>query len=189
MGSHEPNLPGRAEWITYGERPIYESRWLRLNLVDVKSPDGTRFEHHVVRMQRVVVAAVLNDEGDKLLMMRRHRFIDDSWGWEVPVGIVDPDENPAAAAVREVEEETGWRVASVERVFQFQPVIGIADTPHEVYVGHGATHIGEPSDVNEADEIDWIPLENLLAMTNDQRIRDGATLVAVLHLLASRRAT
>jgi 8-oxo-dGTP pyrophosphatase MutT (NUDIX family) len=187
MQSPKPNLPGRAEWITYGERTIYESRWLRLNLVDVKSPDGVRFEHHVVRMQRVAVAAVLNDEGTHLLMMRRHRFIDDSWGWEVPVGIVEDGEGPTAAASREAEEETGWRVTTLEHVLEFQPAIGIADTPHDVFVGHGATHVGEPTDINEAEEIAWIPVGDLLGMVNDRRIRDGATLTAVLHLLASRR--
>ena len=31
-------------------------------------------------------------QGRRLLMIKRHRFIDDSWGWEVPVGIVEPGE-------------------------------------------------------------------------------------------------
>jgi 8-oxo-dGTP pyrophosphatase MutT (NUDIX family) len=31
-------------------------------------------------------------------------------GWELPGGHVEPDEDPAATAVRETEEETGYRV-------------------------------------------------------------------------------
>jgi len=186
MGSRERRAT-RAEWVVHGERSIYENRWLSLNLVDVVSPDGARFEHHVVRMQRVVAAAVLDDSGDELLMMRRHRFIDDSWGWEVPVGIVEADETPETAAQREVVEETGWSPTSLSHALTFQPAIGIADTPHEVYVGRGAVHVGEPTDVTEADEIAWIPLDNIMAMIDDQWIRDGASLVAALHILASRR--
>jgi 8-oxo-dGTP pyrophosphatase MutT (NUDIX family) len=189
MSSGQPSERGHAEWLVYGERPIYESRWLRLNLVDVETPDGTRFEHHVVRMQRVAVATVVDDEGECLLMMRRHRFVDRSWGWEVPVGIVEPGEDPLAAAAREVEEETGWQPKSLTRTLAFQPAIGIADTPHEVFFGRGATRVGDPQDDNEADQIAWVPLSQLLDMVDDNRIRDGASLVAVLHLLASRRAT
>jgi 8-oxo-dGTP pyrophosphatase MutT (NUDIX family) len=160
---------------------------MRVRLVDVEAPDGRRFEHHVVRMQRVAVAAVLNDDRSQLLMLRRHRFIDDSWGWEVPVGIVESDEQPATAAAREVEEETGWRPGPMQRLLAFQPAIGIADTPHEVFLASRATRIGPPTDATEAEEIAWISLEDLLPMVDGGEIRDGATLIAVLHLLASRR--
>lgn len=188
MASNEPRRPGRAEWIAHSERSVYESRWMRVRLVDVETPDGTRFEHHVVRMQRVAVATVLNHDADHLLMLRRHRFIDDSWGWEVPVGIVEPGEPSVMTAAREVEEETGWRPDQLTRLLHFQPAIGIADTPHELFFTIGAEHVGDPLDLTEADEIAWIPVENLLGMVGHGGIRDGATLIAVLHLLASRGA-
>ena len=186
MTSDDYRERARTEWIARGERSIYSSRWVDVRLVDVEAPDGHRFEHHVLRMQRVAVAAVLDATSSKLLMLRRHRFIDDSWGWEVPVGIVEPGEAPLATAMREVEEETGWRPAQLRQVVEFQPTIGIADTPHEVFLGVGAREIGEPTDITEAEEVAWVPVEDLLDMVNDGRIRDGATLVAVLHLLASR---
>ena len=40
-------------------------------------------------------------------MLWRHRFITDSWGWEIPAGGVDAGETPEDAAAREVLEETG----------------------------------------------------------------------------------
>lgn len=187
MPGIEPRHPDRTEWTAHGERSIYESRWLRVQLVDVESPDGARFEHHVVRMQRVAVAAVLNADGTHLLMIKRHRFIDNSWGWEVPVGIVESGEDPMVAAAREAEEETGWRPGPLRRLLRFQPAIGIADTPHEVFFTLGAEQIGDPTDLTEAAEVGWIPVENLLPMVDDGRIHDGASLIAVLHLLASRR--
>lgn len=173
-----------AEWIVHGERSLYDSRWIHIRLVDVETPDGTRFEHHVVRMQRVAVIAITDEAGDKLLMLRRHRFIDKSWGWEVPVGIVEPGEEPIAAAAREVQEETGWRPANLCRALAFQPAIGIADTPHELFTGRGAARTGDPDDVTEAAEVAWIPTSSLPDMVRDGTIRDGASLVAVLHLLA-----
>jgi 8-oxo-dGTP pyrophosphatase MutT (NUDIX family) len=184
--SFEEHQLSRAKWVAHGERSIYTSRWVDVRLVDVEAPDGQRFEHHVLRMQRVAVAAVLDETRQDLLMLRRHRFIDDSWGWEVPVGIVERDEDPADTAAREVEEETGWRPQTLHRVIEFQPAIGIADTPHELFTAVGAQQIGEPTDITEADEVAWVPVANLLSMVGSGRIRDGASLVAVLHLLASQ---
>jgi 8-oxo-dGTP pyrophosphatase MutT (NUDIX family) len=54
-------------------------------------------------------------------MMRRHRFIVDRWVWEPLGGYVDDGEDPAAAAVRYAEEETGWRPRAVEFVLSRQP--------------------------------------------------------------------
>ena len=90
-------------------------------------------------------------------------------------------------AAREVEEETGWRPAPLTRVLAFQPAIGIADTPHELFLACGAKRIGEPTDITEAQQVAWIPTSDLFGMVNDGSIRDGASLVAVLHLLASGR--
>jgi hypothetical protein len=78
-------------------RTLYTSRWLDLQLVDVTSPDGIRFEHHVARMQRVAAVVALDATEEHVLMLRRHRFIDDSWGWELPVGIVEPEESGKSA--------------------------------------------------------------------------------------------
>ena len=179
-------VPASTEWLVHGERSIYSSRWVDVRLADVEAPDGERFEHHVLRMQRVAVAVVVDEQRDRLLMLKRHRFIDGSWGWEVPVGIVEPGEESLRTAGREVLEETGWRPRHMTRLVEFQPAIGIADTPHEVFLAVGAEHVGEPTDVTEAQEVAWVPVGDLLEMVNDRRIRDGATLVAVLHLLASR---
>ncbi|GGU05172.1 hypothetical protein GCM10010272_57870 [Streptomyces lateritius] len=102
-----------------------------------------RFEHHVVRLFRVAVAAVI-DEQDRVLMLCRYCFVPQQWGWELPGGIVDPGEEAAATAARETEEETGWRPGPVEHVVSYQPMIGMVDSPHEIFVARGAKRSAIP---------------------------------------------
>ncbi len=100
-------------WKIHGERPIYENSWVNLWLTDVETPDGNRWEHHVVKLRHLAVAAVVNERRE-VLMMWRHRFITDAWAWELPMGLVEEGETPPEAAAREVLEETGWRPGPIK---------------------------------------------------------------------------
>ena len=109
--------PGR--WRTFGTREIYGSPELWLGQMDVELPDGERVWEHVVRLPQAALMALLDDQR-RVLMLWRHRFVPDRWGWELPGGSVDTDEEPADAAVRETEEETGYRAGSVEHLITFR---------------------------------------------------------------------
>lgn len=188
QGVSTDERPEELRTKVFGERTLYDNPWVRLTLVDIEPPDGRRFEHHVVRLQRVAAALVLND-ADEVLMMWRHRFVDDSWGWELPGGIVDADEDGAQAAVREVEEETGWRpTGPFEHAVSFQPMVGMVDTPHEIYVGKGAELVGEPTDLEEAARIAWVPMGAVLELVRKGEVLGSGSLVGLLYVLAQRRA-
>jgi 8-oxo-dGTP pyrophosphatase MutT (NUDIX family) len=173
-----------ARWKVFGERTLYDNPWVRLVKVDVEPPNGKRFEHHVVRLQRVAIAAVM-DDADRVLMLWRHRFVTDEWGWELPGGIVDPGEDGPASAAREVEEETGWRPGPLTHLLTFQPMIGMVDSPHELYAANSATRIGEPTDPEEAGRVDWVPLGSVMELMTKGEILGSGSLVALLYLLAN----
>ncbi|MEE1824809.1 NUDIX hydrolase [Streptomyces sp. BE20] len=172
-----------SEWTVHGSRTVYSSPWVELDLVDVEPEGMPRYEHHLVKWAPVAAAVVLN-ERDEVLMIWRHRFTTDTWGWEIPCGIVEPGESPEAAAVREAEEETGWRPASVEPLGYTHPVGGMSNARHHVFLARGAVHTGPPVDTHEADRIAWIPLDRVQGMIDRREIVAGVALVGLLQLLA-----
>ena len=171
-------------WTVHGERSLYESPWMQLRLVDIELPDGQRFEHHVLRTPDQAAGVVVRDPEQGVLLLWRHRFITDRWGWEVPAGRIDPGEDPMAAAAREVEEETGWRPGPLRPLLDWYVASGITDHHFTAYVADGAEHIGDPVDAFEAERVEWLTTDAIRQAIAAGEIPDGPGLTALLAAFA-----
>lgn len=171
-------------WTVHGERSLYESEWLRVVLVDVEIPGGERFDHHVVRMPNQAAGTIVRDPDRGVLLLWRHRFITDTWGWEIPAGRIDPGETPIEAAARETLEETGWQPSSLRPLVRFQPTNGLSDQVFHIFVADGAVHVGEPSDPGESERVEWVTIRDLRRLVREEQMLDGLSLTAVLYALA-----
>ena len=119
-----------------------------------------------------VTAVVLRD--DEVLLVRRS----DDLTWTPVTGIVDPGEQPAVAASREVAEETGVHV-EVERLawVNATSLVVHVNGDQAYYLDHlfrcsyvwGEAHVAD----DEAVEVAWFPLAELPPMTTtfSERIR------------------
>jgi 8-oxo-dGTP pyrophosphatase MutT (NUDIX family) len=168
-------------WTVHGEKPLYEDEWLDIRLADVELPDGRHLEHRLIRTPPGAGCVVIRD--GRVLLLWRHRFITDSWGWEIPLGKINPGEDPALAAARETEEETGWRPTSPTPLLRVEPTAGISDSVHHVFLARGAEHVGPPEDAYESSEIGWLALDSLPGLIGRGEISSGTTLAAVLYAL------
>jgi 8-oxo-dGTP pyrophosphatase MutT (NUDIX family) len=170
-------------WTVHGERSLYESEWVSLRLVDVEIPDGERFDHHVIRMPNQAAGAVIGSPDRGVLMLWRHRFITDTWGWEIPAGRIDAGEDALDAAGREVLEETGWRPSRLSAMFSYQPTNGVSDMVFHLFAAEDATLEGPPSDPAESERVEWVPVSDLRRYITEGLVGDGLSLTALLWAL------
>jgi 8-oxo-dGTP pyrophosphatase MutT (NUDIX family) len=177
----------RTRWTIHGERLVDANPHIQLSVASVELPDGKRFDQYVFRMPRCAMTAVLDEAGEKILLIWRHRFIIDRWDWEVPGGYADPGEDGITTAAREVEEETGWRPRNVEYLLTFQPAIGSADAPQDLYLARGADLAGTPHP-DEAEAVRWVPITEAQQMISNGQILGAATIIAVMHAAAQAAA-
>lgn len=101
-----PDYP--VEVVQRRTRPL--SPWLQIDEIEVRMPGSAGVEtyHGLRQADAAMVLAMTADF--QFLIVRQYRPVIEAWTWELPAGCVDPGEDPAAAAARELTEETGYRV-------------------------------------------------------------------------------
>ena len=172
-----------TQWRVHGEHTLYSSFWIDLRLVDVELPDGDRFPHHVVRMHRDAVGVVVSDAERGLLLIHRHRFVTDTWGWEIPAGAVDEGETLEEAAVRETVEETGWRPGPLRPIGWSYPSNGLMDQRFSYFLADGATFVREV-DSPEVARVAWIPVDEVRRLVGSDELCDGLSVSGLSLALA-----
>lgn len=105
----------------------------------------------------------------EVLLVHRPRYDD----WSIPKGKLDPGETFPAAAVREVEEETGYRVR-LHRPLPSSSYVLASGRPKLVryWSGEVRSRVGPgPQNPREVDEVRWVEIEKagrLMHGQNDQ---------------------
>lgn len=167
---------------------MYDNRWVRLGLLDVEAPNGERWDYHVVHLDRIAIALIVDDR-DRVLMLWRYRFVTEQWGYELLGGLVDDGEDAAVTAAREAAEESGWQpVGEPEHLVSFEPLPGQVTAGIDIYLWRAAERIGEPTDTEEVGEVEWVALSRVPELAARQELLGSGTLVGLLYYLASRGA-
>jgi 8-oxo-dGTP pyrophosphatase MutT (NUDIX family) len=172
--------PGRG-WLNLGEKQLVETPWFQLKQAEIELPGGRRLDHYLLRVPPLVLTAVVDDQ-DRVLLLWRHRFIPDTWAFELPSGIADPAEDLAGAAARQALAESGWEPVQPRLLLTLHPYSGLSDATSHIYWTRQAIHRGDPAAPFEAERIDWIPLADVLDLVASGQIHDASTATALLML-------
>jgi 8-oxo-dGTP pyrophosphatase MutT (NUDIX family) len=110
---------------------VYESPWLRVR-EDHYTIEGTDRTYHIVERDASVVIIPLSPTG-RALLVRQWRIPTAEYSWELPMGGIDPGEDPPHAAARELHEETGIRADRLILLGTYRAVPGLTPQPVHVF--------------------------------------------------------
>jgi len=158
------DLPLPIPWTVHGSKPIYDSRWVSLDLVDVEPTAAERYEHHVVTVPYEAVCVLVHHPEKGVLLLYRHRFITNTAGFELPAGGVEPGEDVLVAASREVLEETGCVVDRLEKVATGNASDGVSTQRFHFVYARASNEESVPADAFESDRLYWVPVDSIASL-------------------------
>lgn len=161
------------------------------DIFTIKKEDGSEVDVQRLRLNRPDAVAVLvyNEDKGTFVFVRQFRPAirlknDSEPIIEIPAGIVDPGETPEEAAAREVKEEAGYELKSLELLQEYYPGVGYCSEKIFVYLanvtevdkveeGGGLEIEGEMLEVTE------ISVEQSITMLDSSQFVDGKTILSL----------
>lgn len=177
-----PDSAGPARWELRGERVVAATP-----VLDVLS---RRYYHPRRQLERefVVLRApdwvnviALTPDG-QLALVRQFRFGVDGFSLEIPGGVIETGEDPVAAAVRELREETGFAGERARLLGSVQPNPAIQDNRCHFVLVEGA-RAGAALDWDDDEEIavSTAPVDDVLGWARSGRISHALVVAALFH--------
>ena len=103
---------------------------------------------YVSRSRGIRAAVILAIDEGHVLLVEQYRVPLGKSCIELPAGLVgdhddNPDEDASLAAVRELEEETGYRAATIENCGEFYSSPGMVSESFSLFKASGLTKVGD----------------------------------------------
>jgi 8-oxo-dGTP pyrophosphatase MutT (NUDIX family) len=169
------------DWKLVRESPAQDHHIFKLRTLTVADPRNGREYSRVVIEAPDWVNVIAVTEDDQVVLIRQFRF--GTWRneLEIPGGMLDPGEDAATAATRELEEETGFKPREVRLLGVSRPNPAFIDNRLHSYLALGCKQVHEGRQESSEDiRVELVPRAKIPEFIRSGEIVHSLVLVAFL---------
>ncbi|MGA2691033.1 MAG: NUDIX hydrolase [Opitutaceae bacterium] len=180
-----PGEPSR--WVHEGGRELVSTRVFDLRSERYRHPvRGTEREFIVAHAPDWVNVVALTPDG-RIVMVRQFRFGTNEFSLEIPGGVIEKGEDPLAAGIRELREETGFGGGKARVLGSVHANPAIQDNRCHVVFVDGAVPVGPVHwDADEEIQVSTAPADDVLAWARSGKITHSLSVAALMFFEATR---
>jgi ADP-ribose diphosphatase len=169
---------------------VHRGAFIEFRVDKVERADGSRATRDFAGHPGAVAIVALDAAG-RVALVRQWRLAADDALLEIPAGGLDlrddgSKEEPAVAAERELEEETGLRAGAWRKLGTFYSAPGFTDELMHLYLATELTAAAEDGrlgpDEDERLILEWRPWQEAVSLAETGGIRDAKSIVGLFWL-------
>lgn len=176
------HMPDRS-WTLLASELLSDHRVFRVH-ADLYRLEPAGAEHQFYKLDAPDWVNIIPLTADnRVIMVRQYRHGVAKVTLEVPGGMVDPGESPREAAVREMQEETGYGGGRVRELGWVWPNPAIQTNKVFTFVAEGVERLAEPQpEAGECIEVLTVPLADVPRLMRSGEISHALVVVAFAHI-------
>jgi ADP-ribose pyrophosphatase len=170
------------KWITKEE--IYEGKIFSLWGGRVALDNGdTAIREYVRHAGGVAIVPVIDNH---VILIRQFRIAIERELIELPAGRLEPNEDPADCARRELEEEIGYRAAELIPLASYFSSVGFTDERMHIFLALEPEKATSKLEADERIHEVILSVESIQEKLDSQSFEDAKTIIGLREFLAYR---
>ncbi len=165
--------------IKLSSEKIYTGKILHIYKDEIKLPNNKTAVRELVK--HIGASTILPVIEGKIFFVKQYRHPLEECILELPAGTLERGEDPKICAIREIEEEIGYKANNMEFMFKTAIAPGYSSEIIYAYLATDLVKTSQNLDEDEFIEIESYTLEESLQLIKDGKIIDGKTISALLY--------
>lgn len=161
-------------------KKVFGGKLLHVYSDTVELPNGHTSTREYIRHVGAACVVPVDEQGN-VIIEKQFRYPFGEVLTEIPAGKLDSKEEPHLhAALRELQEETGYAAENMVYLGEFYPTCAYSDEVIHMYLATGLSQGEQNPDEDEFVGVEKVPLHTLVEQIMAGEIKDGKTQAALL---------
>ena len=173
------------EYKEISRKLAYKGKRVQVEEVEYLHGDKVIYREHVKAGNASVILPITDD--GKVIMIQEARTPIGKVILALPAGMIEEGEEAEKAAIRELEEETGYLASNIEFLREYHPSVGYSDEKITIYLASNMVKTKQRLDDEEEINVIEIPIEEVIQMLDKNEIITASSTIALMHYLIYKK--
>ncbi len=158
------------KWQTITKSTVFETPWFKIHKQHMRTPAGVELDYFIHDGNDSVICVCISND-NRLLIEKQYRAPLEKISVDYPAGRMERDDKSTEAAIRrELQEETGFTVTSIEKLATIDKEPGFSSTRMHVFLARGNIDSEATPDESESIVVDFVSPAEIIKMIDSGKM-------------------
>ncbi|RUT03495.1 NUDIX hydrolase [Dulcicalothrix desertica PCC 7102] len=169
------------KWNLVQSEMVINHRWCKVRRDEIELPNGKVVDDFFVHIKPDIAFVLAITPNNEVIFVRQYRYARDDFFIEIPAGGFNAEnENPETAALRELEEETGYSSQNIKKIATLYNGPSKDTNQLHLFLAQNAVKVSEQNlDITEEIEVLLIPIDEIVSKIESGEISVVSSVAAL----------